>query len=327
MSSTQFLRSMDHFQITYLGIGLIGLILFYKFIIYPLLISPLRHVPGPKLAAITSLYLNSYYYAETGVPLVKSLHEKYGPIVRVGPSEVVIDDPAQLSAIYGVRSTLSKPPFAALLENYGYPNAFSSITKEDHRNRRKLVTKVYTMTSNLHNVRLMSWVQNRLDMVMNRIKTESPKPVDIFTLATHFALDNVSYMVYGESLDLLGGNHLQAAEDIRHLTISAVPFVRFFDVFALMLSFWPLSYFVPEFILKAGVAKESLESIVSGQIDHVNASEERPDPNATALGCLQSQPGYGKVYEWGHVKSECFDHILAGESHTTPIQLHLANHS
>lgn len=305
---------MDFSSASYGGVGLIGLILLYKTVVYPLFISPLRNFPGPKLAAITSLHLNSYYYADTGVPWIKSLHEKYGPIVRVGPNEVVIDDPEQLSAIYGVRSTLPKPPYAALLENYGFPNAFSSITREDHRNRRKLVSKVYTMSSNLNNAPLMSWVQNRLDTVVGKIQSRACESVDIFGLSTHFALDNVSYMVYGESLDLLGGKNLQAAEDIRHITISSVPFVRFYKLFSLMLAAWPPSFFIPKFIMKAMIARDSLESIVEGQIDHANSVDKRPDPAKTALGCLQSQPGFGKTYTEGHVKSECIDHILAGES-------------
>lgn len=313
------LTMMDFSSVIWLCTGLIGLTLFYKGIVYPLFVSPLRSVPGPKLAAITSIYLNSHYYTESGIPWVKTLHKKYGSIVRVGPNEVVIDDPEQLSAIYGVRSKLPKPPYAALLENYGYPNAFSSISRENHRNRRKLVSKVYTLSSHLNNAPLISWVQNRLDTVMGKVQSQSSAPVDIFGLSTHFALDNVSYMVYGKSLDLLGGKNLRAAEDIRYATIAAVPFVRFHKLFALMSLTCLLSYFLPEFIRKAVVARASLECIVEGQIDYVNSMEKRPDPDNTALGYLQSQPGFGKIFFQGHVKSECFDHIMAGKSYVVMI--------
>jgi hypothetical protein len=62
-------------------------------IIYRLYFHPLTSIPGPKLAAATSLY--NAYYDILGTGLVKhlpALHAKYGPIIRTQPNEVHVAD-------------------------------------------------------------------------------------------------------------------------------------------------------------------------------------------------------------------------------------------
>jgi hypothetical protein len=57
--------------------------------IYRLYFHPLSHIPGPRLAACTSLY--NAYYDILGTGLVKELpdyHARYGPVVRIQPNEV-----------------------------------------------------------------------------------------------------------------------------------------------------------------------------------------------------------------------------------------------
>lgn len=70
---------------------------------YRIWFHPISHIPGPKLAAFTYWY-QSYYdmWPHSGRFLWKTveLHEKYGPIVRVGPDEVQINDPDFYGEIY-----------------------------------------------------------------------------------------------------------------------------------------------------------------------------------------------------------------------------------
>ncbi|KAK2597485.1 hypothetical protein N8I77_012267 [Diaporthe amygdali] len=285
-------------------------------VIYPLYVSSLKHVPGPKLAAITSLYINRRYYNESAILYIKSLHDKYGHIIRVGPNEVVLDDPKQLSIIYGVRSTFTKPSTAVLFDNYGYPNVFSSVTREQHRDRKKLVAHVYTMNAHLNNASLMNFIRNRLGKLLEIIDRGNDRVTDVYTLAGYFALDNVSYMVYGESLDSMGGQNLRAADDIRNLAIASAPFVRFAWLFTRVSSLWPLNLLLPKFMAKAITSRDSLAAINQEQIARITNSDSRIDPNNTVLGYMQSQPEYGQSITKGHVQSECFDHILAGADTT-----------
>ncbi|KAI5368202.1 putative cytochrome P450 superfamily [Septoria linicola] len=73
--------------------------------IFRLFFHSLAKIPGPKLAALTSLY-EAYYdlWLPGKCPFkIKALHEIYGPIIRPVPEEVHINDPDFLDTIYALR--------------------------------------------------------------------------------------------------------------------------------------------------------------------------------------------------------------------------------
>jgi hypothetical protein len=63
-------------------------------IVYRITLHPLARLPGPRLAAVTSLWAASYDLSEQDslVKHLKTLHDQYGPIVRVRPNELHIFD-------------------------------------------------------------------------------------------------------------------------------------------------------------------------------------------------------------------------------------------
>lgn len=80
-------------------VGIISAIGFAAYIlgltIYRLFFHPLKHIPGPLLARLTYGY-QIYYDAILGGVLPKkmpALHKKYGPLVRIAPDRVHINDP------------------------------------------------------------------------------------------------------------------------------------------------------------------------------------------------------------------------------------------
>ncbi|KIX00556.1 uncharacterized protein Z518_09621 [Rhinocladiella mackenziei CBS 650.93] len=84
---------------------LLGLFLLYWIIkfIYRLYFHPLAKFPGPKLAGATYLY--EFYYDLYPHKLrylwqIEKLHQQYGPIVRINPAHLHINDPDFLDDIY-----------------------------------------------------------------------------------------------------------------------------------------------------------------------------------------------------------------------------------
>lgn len=71
------------------------------FVYYSLYAGPLGSIPGPLLARSSKLWL--IYHSRKGDMhrATIALHEKYGPIVRTGPNEVSISDPAAIKKVYG----------------------------------------------------------------------------------------------------------------------------------------------------------------------------------------------------------------------------------
>jgi hypothetical protein len=74
--------------------------LFFVVLLHRLFLHPLSPVPGPKLAAISNVWHT--FYARNGrmLEIGKTLHEKYGPAVRVGPNEVWLNSKDAFRSIY-----------------------------------------------------------------------------------------------------------------------------------------------------------------------------------------------------------------------------------
>ncbi|KAF1963154.1 cytochrome P450 [Byssothecium circinans] len=109
-------------------------------IIYRLFFSPLAKFPGPKIAAATGYYefYHDYFGKGQYVKVIKSLHDKYGPIIRINPHELSIDDPDFYNSVYvagSVRKTNNYAHFARGIEFDG--SHFLSTDHDLHRRRRK----------------------------------------------------------------------------------------------------------------------------------------------------------------------------------------------
>ena len=83
------------------------LVRFGGYVVYNLYFHPLANIPGPKVAAATSLW-NRYHslVKRQKYATVHALHATYGPIIRVGPNTVVLEGPKYLNNVY-VRPKLS----------------------------------------------------------------------------------------------------------------------------------------------------------------------------------------------------------------------------
>jgi Cytochrome P450 len=312
MDSLQFSPTNMPPSVVLTVLGVMAAVFFYQFILYPLFLSPLSRVPGPKLAALSTLYLNYHWYRETAIPLIEILHEKYGPIVRIGPSELVINDPEQLPPIYGVRSTLMKCPQIVMFGNHRALNTFSSITKEEHKQRRKTITQVYAVTSLYNNMPLLDFLRNRLERVNSAAEAALGKTLDVLALSKRFAVDNVTFQVYGDSLNLLGGHNLQHAENISNTIIGAAPMWRF-ETILNILSLRPLRFLLPAFIKKMLDSQNDLEAMNLRQIEKVtNSKEATLDPKKTTVECVRYHVKQDTTLTENHVASECLDNVVAG---------------
>lgn len=80
--------------------------------LYRLLFHPLRQFPGPRLAALTKWL--DFYHSAPGLRHVwlPSLHEKYGPVVRIGPNELSFSDAGAIKYLHGPQGArLRKGPY------------------------------------------------------------------------------------------------------------------------------------------------------------------------------------------------------------------------
>ncbi|KAI1292590.1 putative cytochrome P450 [Xylaria venustula] len=132
-----------------IGLGLVGVLIFQYVmkIIYRLWFSPLAGFPGPKLAAVTSLYEFYFDFFKQAKYCfeIERMHRIYGPIVRINPSELSIADPGFYDKLYVSASTRRTQGYSQFASGIGFDDTFFlSHTHELHRRRRKPIEPYFS---------------------------------------------------------------------------------------------------------------------------------------------------------------------------------------
>src|SRR5271168_2298706 len=109
-----------------------------------LILSPLAKIPGPKLAALTQWWIIYHEFNGDRTVTIHTLHQKYGPVVRISPAEVSFTSPEGVREIYRAGSTFPKSHFYDLFMYYGERNMVTTLTKREHGVRKKMITDRYS---------------------------------------------------------------------------------------------------------------------------------------------------------------------------------------
>ncbi|KAI0408575.1 cytochrome P450 [Xylaria palmicola] len=159
---------MDHY---YAGPILASLVAYVVYnALWRVYLSPIAHIPGPRLAALTRLY-EMYYDAWLGGQYtfkIMELHEQYGPIIRISPWELHIADPDfydTLYAGYAAPRRSEKDPYYTRFVGLDLC-VFSTVQHELHRMRRSALNPYFSMASVM---RLQPVIQERLDVMLRRM--------------------------------------------------------------------------------------------------------------------------------------------------------------
>lgn len=105
---------------TIIALALLFLLAVYKFIVYPLLLSPLSVIPSAHpIAPFSSLWILYIRYSNTENATLLRCHKAKGPIIRLGPNELSVNCVEEgLKTIYG--TNFDKPDFyTKRFANYG----------------------------------------------------------------------------------------------------------------------------------------------------------------------------------------------------------------
>ncbi|KAF2092489.1 cytochrome P450 [Rhizodiscina lignyota] len=111
---------------------------------------PLHHIPGPLAARASQLWLFWSLYRGHPRQIQKDMHERYGPVVRIGPNEVSIADAASLNVIYGGKPWLKGKSYSFTASGGAATHevALSAIRDpKEHAFRRKIWDRAFSIAS------------------------------------------------------------------------------------------------------------------------------------------------------------------------------------
>ncbi|KGO74014.1 Cytochrome P450, E-class, group I [Penicillium italicum] len=185
--------------------------------LYRVYFHPLSRYPGSKVAAASTSWWEWYWnYVQNGRMLfeIEKLHEKYGPVIRIGVNDLHVSDPAIYQDISRINSGFTKDPF--FYQFISLPG--TSIGETDpsrHRIRRKVLTPAFS-TTRIHE--LAPIVQDKTEQLLTMLAA-AKGPVCFTDAAKAYTLDIIGKIVLGREIGSLTkpefiselSEHLQAA--------------------------------------------------------------------------------------------------------------------
>ncbi|EMT67283.1 cytochrome P450 [Fusarium oxysporum II5] len=178
--------------------AVVAVVLFIKHIFLdPLILSPLRHVPGPKSFAATKWRLAYEDWKGTRTRTIFKLHQQYGPVVRIGPHEVSFNSLSALRTIYGPGSRYGRTTFYRMFDVYGEQNLFTFHSPKEHGDRKKLLSHAYSKSVVLKPP-TAKMVERRVRQYLDLIEAEPENVSEIFSTLHYYSLDNITAFVYGK---------------------------------------------------------------------------------------------------------------------------------
>lgn len=120
----------------------IGLI--FQYFIYPYFFSPLSKIPNAHLTSpITSLWISHKRKTGNEIKTIYHLHQKYGPVVRLGPHELSVNSIDGLRTIYtgGFEKTSW---YRDIFVNFGTENLVSTLEHKPHSIQKRMLSNVYS---------------------------------------------------------------------------------------------------------------------------------------------------------------------------------------
>ncbi|RHZ58049.1 hypothetical protein CDV55_105466 [Aspergillus turcosus] len=168
-----------------------------------LYLSPIARFPGPKLAALTHLY---EFYWDTiccgqMTFQIGRLHEKYGPIVRIGPTELHVSDPEYYEVIYSRDSPRNKYEYYQRTLNA----PFALLNTIDHHLHRQLRAQLNPFFSTARIRQQEPTIKRLVDKLCRRLEElkNTGQPVHIEHALICFTTDVITDYSMGDGYHYL----------------------------------------------------------------------------------------------------------------------------
>ncbi|KAJ5638396.1 hypothetical protein N7490_008275 [Penicillium lividum] len=176
--------------------------------IYRAYFHPLSTYPGPKLAAISSLWYARSHIRGTTPNDILHLHNKYGPIVRIAPEELSYVNPNAWKEIYGhrVAGEPELPKDKKYHAGFGREQSLLNADREYHGELRRMLAYGFSDRA----LRAQeSVIQEYVSLLMTKLEEYSKGgtvPLDMVKWYNFFTFDIIAYLSYGESFNCLGSS-------------------------------------------------------------------------------------------------------------------------
>ncbi|TGJ80814.1 hypothetical protein E0Z10_g7949 [Xylaria hypoxylon] len=171
--------------------------------VYTLYFHPLAEYPGPKLAAISQVWLARVWLSGHYPSTIQNAHKKYGNVVRVAPNELSFNTVQAHHDIYSVPSR-NKKPFIKDATFYNNGDSvkvlFYEIDANEHAWQRKLIATGFSAGALRKQEHVIHQYVDLFVQKMGSLSTASPVVgVDIAEAMLWLGFDIMGEMTFSES--------------------------------------------------------------------------------------------------------------------------------
>ncbi|KAK4451272.1 cytochrome P450 monooxygenase-like protein [Podospora aff. communis PSN243] len=267
--------------------------------IYIAFLGPLRKVPGPLFAKLSSYYLPYHllYRSTNFTTLFTRLHAQYGPIVRIGPDEVHVATLDGYNRIYNQR--FDKEP--ALYKCFGEDeSSFGELTYAAMKVRKDRLSGLFTRSGvkGLEHV-----IRANVDRTIGRILqecTSASKSIDFFLAMRCLAVDVITTFCFAKKIDAVDTPGFRAPI-ILAMEASIFNFLVFMNFPIVNKMLFSLPMWLSRLTAPELNGLFDLQVLLQGQIDELLANPKRLEsvPHKTIYHPLLETGTRKSLYEEG----------------------------
>ncbi|KAJ0418321.1 cytochrome P450 [Aspergillus carlsbadensis] len=273
--------------------------------------GPLSKLPGPEISKWTSLVVTYHWLLGQRIYYIASLHDKYGPVVRVSPSEVDFADVAVTRELHRVGTPFVKAQFYKDLVPLGQ-NVFAQTDPKRHAERRRLLASPISDSSL---TRFESVVDSKVRLALDRAATEleTRGAADMFQWWLFMATDVIGELSFGESFRMLeNGKKNQYSYDLEQIA-GFQPFRTTFPLIVKLAKYVTLPFF-----WKISAAGQRMGKYAQASIDRYQSILARDGQQAKET--LFSKVWTKSELTADDIRNEAQGYIVAG-SDTTAVTM------
>ncbi|KAF9634835.1 benzoate 4-monooxygenase cytochrome p450 [Lasiodiplodia theobromae] len=171
--------------------------------IYNAFIHPLAGIPGPRLAAISRLWLFRADLSGHAHTTIQRWHDAHGPLIRIAPNELSIRSlDAYTRSLYCQNTRFTKAPYFYAAFDNPHGSVFSETGKQAHAAEKRLMAHAFSRQNVLGLQR--SVLYPNLERWVQRVRkecVERGRPVPLWLATQCLTLETAACFSYGSGAE------------------------------------------------------------------------------------------------------------------------------
>jgi cytochrome P450 len=276
--------------------------------IYYITFHPLASIPGPKLCGITRIPYWLVLFKGEDVKWMKALHDRYGPVVRFGPTDVSYATGEAWNDIAGRKDSEKALEFSIQPIN-GVPSMLTQ-NVVNHARMRRLFSPAFSERALKQQEPLFRKYADLLMYKISEVGEDGVKPIEMSQLLNFATFDVMAELCFGANLNLLAKNEYSPWVKSVFDMLKMLPIVS-------MINYYP--------ILNALFTRFEPKFVTEQRITHCKHAAERVDRRLESGSdkpdvwnfVLEAKEGKGLTVKEMHSNAELF--MLAGSETTATL--------